>query len=108
LALAILAFFTRLGTTLYEATPNAHIPTGETFEFPYSLFVLIGAAGVFIGLIFLGVDSWRANLPTLPVPLTAGLLVLPITLTGFVHIEVPILLIGLVWMCVGYIILLKP
>ncbi len=106
-ALAALAFFTRLGTTIYEATPGAIIPTGETFEFPYSLFVLVGAAGVFIGLIFLGVDFFRAKLlpsPAHAIPLTAGLLVFPLGVTGLIHIEAPILFIGLMWMWVGSII----
>lgn len=104
-ALALLAFFTRLGTTLYEVTPNAVIPTGETFEFPYSLFVLIGAMGVFIGLILLGVDVARPKLLSPPMhtaPLVVGLLVLPISLTAIIHIEAPILLIGLLWVWVGY------
>lgn len=84
--LAGLAFFARLGTTICEATPGAILPTGEVFEFPYSLFVLIGAAGVFIGLILPGMDAWRARLfpsPASAAPLAAGLL----------------------WIGVGYIIL---
>lgn len=101
LAVAVLAFFTRLGTTIYETTPNAVIPTAETFEFPYSLLVLVGAAGVFIGLILPGVDDWRARTR---VPLAAGLLVLPAALTGFIHIEAPPLLIGLSGIWVGSII----
>ena len=107
-ALAVLAFFIRLSTTLYEATPSAIIPTGETFEFPYSLFVLIGAVGVFIGLILLGVDVWRARLfpsPTHYVPLTAGLLIWPLSVSGLLHLEIPVLVIGLLWIWVGYIIL---
>lgn len=107
-ASAVLAFFTRFGTTIYEATPNAVVSTGETFVFPFSLFVLIGAVGVFLGLILLGVDCWRAKaFPAHRVPLTVGLLVLPVTLTGLLHIEVPILLIGLLWLWVGSIIPLK-
>lgn len=106
--LAVLAFFMRLVTTIYEATPNAVVSTGETFVFPFSLFVLIGAAGVFIGLILLGIDFFRAKLlpsPAHATPLTAGLLVLPITATAIIHIEIPILLIGLMWVWVGSTIL---
>lgn len=105
--IALLALAARLGATVYEFLPGAVISTDEQFIFPYSLFVFLGGVGSFIGLILLGVASIQAKMMPSPwnaVPLIAGLLSLPIAMTGLLHIEVPILLIGLAWIGVGYTI----
>jgi hypothetical protein len=103
-ALAAVALASRLGASLYERLPGAVISTGEEFVVPYSPMVLLGAAGVYLGLILLGTATARTRGLPAPwhlIPLGVGAAFGPLALTGVIHVELPILLMGLAWMLAG-------
>ncbi len=102
-----IAFVARVAATLYEVIPGARISTGEDFVFPYSLFVLVGMLGIFLGLLLLGVAILRTQglpPPWHVLPLGVGVLAILVFVTGILHIELPILLIGCLWTLLGYAI----
>ena len=107
LILAYGAVVARLGATLYEFIPGTRISTGDEFVLPYSALVLLGSLAPFISLVLLGIASLRAHAFPSPwhrVPLTVALLSILSMVTAAIHIEVPILLIGVLWMSLGYLI----
>ncbi len=107
MVVAALAFIARLAASVYATLPGARISTGEDFVFPYSLLVLVGTLGIFVSLILLGIAALRTRGLPPPwhiVPLGVGLLAVPVVGTGLLHIELPILLIGGLWMLLGYAI----
>jgi hypothetical protein len=101
------AFLARLAASLYEVLPGTEISTSEEFVFPYSFLVLIGALGLVFGLLFLGIATLRTNALVFPwraVPLSVVALGLPLWVTSIIHIEIPILLLGMLWTLLGYTI----
>lgn len=107
MVMAGLAFIARLAASVYATLPGARVSTGETFVFPYSLLVLVGTLGIFVSLILLGITTLRTRglpPPWHMLPLGVGLLAIPISVTGILHIELPILLLGGLWMLLGYTI----
>ena len=107
IAVAGLAVVARLAASVYEILPGARISTGEDFVFPYSLLVLVGTLGIFVSLILLGIATLRTRglpPPWHMLPLGVGLLAIPVAATGMLHIELPILVMGGLWMLLGYTI----
>lgn len=92
-----------------EATPGAAISHGDDFIFPYSALVLLGGVGVFIAMLSLGMAYFSTGLPfkRTVIPLAAALTPLPAVATGFIHAELPILLIGLSWATAGAVIAVR-
>lgn len=105
--IASVALVARLAATIYEAMPGARISTGDDFVFPYSLFVLIGTLGIFLSLLLLGMATLRSRglpPPFHVLPLAVGCFAMLFSATAALHIEVPILLIGCLWLFLGCII----
>jgi hypothetical protein len=65
--------------------------------------VLLGGVGVFIAMLALGIAYYNPGRPfrRTIIPLFAALVPVPAAITGFIHAELPILLIGLSWATVG-------
>ena len=105
LTLAALGFVGSILAILYPLLPDAQISSGEEFVLPYSLFVLAGSAGGFLALIVLGLAFFRARTDLgywRITPLIVALLPFPLAVTGIIHLEIPIFLIGLMWMVLAY------
>ena len=79
---------------------------GPSTPFPFSATYLAASVAIFAGLVFLGVavlridvlrGRWRF------VPLVLGLSAfLPVWVLALVHLEIPVVLLGLGWMLLGY------
>lgn len=107
LFLVLIAIASLTGLAGYSLWPGAELPAEEAFVFPVSLFYLCAAAGTFGGLILLGVAAWRAgsiSRSRRTLPLAVGLLPVPAAISGLLHEELPILLLGVGWMLLGYLI----
>ena len=107
LSLVLMAIASLTGLVGYSLWPGAELPTEEAFVFPVSLFYLAAAAGAFGGLILLGVAARRAGSISRnrrSLPLAVGLLPIPAAISGLLHEELPILLLGVGWMLLGYLI----
>ncbi len=105
--IAGIAFFARLAATIYEGMPGARISTGDDFVFPYSLLVLLGTLGIFLSLFLIGIAVLRSRglpPPFHVLPLAIVCCAILFSATAVLHIEVPILLIGCLWMFLGFII----
>jgi len=107
LALAILGIVGSVLALLYLLLPGAEISTSEDFVFPYSVFVLAGNIGGFLAFIVMGIAIYRTrsdlhNWRT--VPLVLALVPLLLIATGAIHLEMPILLIGLTWLLIAYFV----
>jgi hypothetical protein len=103
-AIAAGAAFASAGAAgVMEIVPGAPISRGDAFVFPYSALVLLGGVGVFIGMLALGIACYNPGQPfrRTVIPLFAALMQAPAALTGFIHAEFPILLIGLSWATAG-------
>lgn len=95
----------RLGASWYEYSPGAVISGSEDFVLPYSLFVLLASLGAFVGLFLVSLPIYSDNTLSTrwrAIPLYTLLSFIPIAFTGAVHIEIPILLVGVGWMVIGY------
>jgi hypothetical protein len=68
----------------------------------------VAGLAVFVGLVFLGVSTLRSDV--LPgrwrtLPLIVGLAaLLPVWVLAFIHLEVPVVVLGIAWMLLGYIL----
>lgn len=105
LMLAALGFFGSISAILYTLIPGARISSSDEFFFPFSLFVLAGSVGSFLALAVLSVAFYRARHDLgfwRCFPLIMALLPLPLAVTGIIHIELPMFLIGMVWMTLAY------
>lgn len=103
--MAGVAFVSQVSALIYESLPNAPISGSDDFVFPYSVFVLFGMLGNFIGLILLGIATYRSRglpAPWHQLPLAVFILAIVLSLTAVWHLELPILLIGGLWMLLGY------
>ncbi len=81
---------------------------GPQNPFPFNVTYAMAALALFLGLVFLGVAALRAG--TLPrrwraLPLAIGVsALLPVWVLAFVHLEIPIVVLGLAWSLLGYVI----
>jgi hypothetical protein len=106
LTLAALGLSGLVLAALYSLIPGAQISSEEEFLFPYSFFfLLLGSVSGFLALAVLGIAFFRAryNLGSWrSIPLLVALLPLPLAVTGIIHFELPVLLIGVAWMALAY------
>ncbi len=76
--------------------------------FPFNVTYFSASLAIFIGLVFLGIAVSRADV--LPVhwrtlPLILGLsALLPVWILAFIHLEVPVVVLGAAWMLLGYVL----
>ncbi len=81
---------------------------GPQTPFPFNVTYFLAALAIFIGLVFLGIATSRAYAlhgwwRTLPLIIgLAGLL--PIWVLAFIHLEVPVVVLGVGWMLIGYVL----
>jgi hypothetical protein len=74
--------------------------------FPFNITYGAAALAIFIGLVLLGIAALRAN--ALPgrwrtLPLIVGLAaLLPVWVLSFIHLEVPVVVLGVGWILLGY------
>jgi hypothetical protein len=74
--------------------------------FPFNITILAASLAIIIGLVFLGIATLRVGvLPTRwrMLPLVIGLLaLLPVWVLAFVHVELPVVVLGFGWILLGY------
>ncbi len=76
--------------------------------FPFSITYAVSALVIFIGLLFLGIAALREE--ALPrrwrtLPLIVGLAgLLPIWALAFIHLEIPVVVLGVGWILIGYVL----
>lgn len=81
---------------------------GPQTPFPFNVTFAIAALAIFVGLVLLGLAALRAEI--LPrrwraLPLAIGLLsLLPVWVLAFIHLELPVVVLGLAWMLLGYVL----
>ena len=105
LALAILGIAGSTLALLYPLVPGVEFSPSEDFVFPYSLFVLAGGVGGFLGLILMWIAFFRRRRDLgnrRAVPMLVALIPIPLLFTGVVHFEMPIFLIGISWLALAY------
>jgi hypothetical protein len=81
---------------------------GPRTPFPFNVTFAAASLSIVVGLMLLGFAALREEiLPPIwqALPLIAGLsALLPVWILAFLHIELPILVIGLSWMLLGYVL----
>ena len=79
---------------------------GPETSFPFNLTYLVAVLGIFISLVFLGIAIWREKVLPSPwrfLPLSIGLsALLPVWVLALIHLELPVVVLGLAWMLLGY------
>lgn len=81
---------------------------GPQTPFPFNLTYFVAALATVVGLVFLGIAIWSEK--ALPshwrfLPLGIGLsALLPVWVLALIHLELPVMVLGLAWMLLGYII----
>lgn len=74
--------------------------------FPFNFTYLLAGLAIFVGLVFLGIATLRAGAPPgrwRILPLIVGLAALfPVWILAFIHLEVPVVVLGVAWMSIGY------
>ena len=81
---------------------------GPQTPFPFNVTYLLAGLAIFVGLVFLGIATLRAG--ALPgwwrtLPLIVGLsALLPVWTLAFIHLEVPVVVLGVAWMSIGYVL----
>ena len=79
---------------------------GPQTPFPFNVTYLLAGLAIFVGLVFLGIATSRAG--ALPgrwriLPLIVGLsALLPVWILAFIHLEAPVVVLGVAWMLLGY------
>lgn len=109
LTLAALSLVGTVLGMLYLFIPGAQVPSAEEFAFPISLFIVMGTVSGFLALVILGVAFFRASSYLgywRSIPLIVALLPLPLVVTGRIHFEMPIFLIGIAWLALAYFLAL--
>lgn len=81
---------------------------GPQTPFPFNVTYFSASLAIFIGLVFLGIAVLRAGvLPgrwrTLPLILSLSAL-LPVWILAFIHLEIPVVVLGAAWMLLGYVL----
>jgi len=105
LVLAVLGIAGSMLALLYPLLPGVEFTPSEDFVFPYSLFVLAGGVGGFLSLILIGIAFFRRRRDlgnSRAVPVLVALIPIPVLITGVIHFEMPIFLIGIGWMALAY------
>jgi hypothetical protein len=81
---------------------------GPQTPFPFNVTYGLAALSIFVGLMLLGIATLRVeNLPPRwrALPLIVGLsALLPVWVLAFIHLEVPVVVLGAAWMLLGYIL----
>lgn len=81
---------------------------GPRTPFPFNVTYLVASLAIFAGLLLLGIAVLRADvLPPLwrVLPLILGAAgLLPVWVLAFIHLELPVILLGLGWMLLGYVL----
>lgn len=83
-------------------------PDGPRTPFPFSVTYSVATLCIFVGLVLLGIAAPRVG--ALPrrwrfLPLAIGLSALgPVWVLVFLHLELPIVTLGLAWMLLGYVL----
>ena len=81
---------------------------GPRTPFPFNVTYFAGSLAVFVGLALLGVAALRAEILPHPwrlLPLTIGLsALLPVWVLALVHLELPVVALGLAWVLLGYVL----
>ena len=81
---------------------------GPQTPFPLNVTYLLAGLAIFVGLVFLGIATVRAG--ALPgrwrtLPLIVGLsALLPVWILAFIHLELPVVVLGVAWMLMGYVL----
>lgn len=81
---------------------------GPQTPFPFNATYFAGSLAIFVGLTLLGIVTVRAGI--LPprwriLPLAIGLsALLPVWVLALIHLELPVVLLGLGWMLLGYVL----
>lgn len=81
---------------------------GPQTPFPFNVTYFLAGFAIFVGLVFLGIATSRAGV--LPgrwrtLPLIVGLSsLLPVWILAFIHLEVPVVVLGAAWMLMGYVL----
>ncbi len=81
---------------------------GPRTPFPFNVTYFVGTLAVFVGLVLLGIAASRTE--ALPprwklLPLVVGLSALfPVWVLTFVHLELPVVALGLAWISLGYVL----
>ena len=81
---------------------------GPRTPFPFNTTFATATLAIFAGLVLIGLAALRTE--TLPsrwrtLPLTIGLLaLLPVWVLAFIHLELPVVALGVAWMLLGYVI----
>ena len=76
--------------------------------FPFNVTIFMASLAIVVGLILLGTATLQAGI--LPagwrsLPLVVGALaLLPVWVLAFVHLELPIVVLGFAWMLLGYVL----
>ncbi len=81
---------------------------GPQIPFPFNVTYFSASLAIFIGLVFLGIAVLRADVLAghwRTLPLIVGLsALLPIWILAFIHLEVPVVVLGVAWMLLGYVL----
>ncbi len=81
---------------------------GPRTPFPFNATYFAGSLAIFVGLVFLGFAALRTGvLPPRwgPLPLAIGLsALLPVWVLAPLHLELPIVALGLAWTLLGYVL----
>lgn len=84
---------------------------GPQTPFPFNVTYFAASLAIFVGLVLLGIAALRAGIlsPRWRVlPLVIGLLaLLPVWVLAFVHLELPVVVLGLAWVLLGYALWLE-
>lgn len=81
---------------------------GPQTPFPFNITYGVAALTIFVGLVLLGIAVLRVG--ALPgrwrtLPLIVGLsALLPVWILVFIHLEVPVVVLGAAWMLMGYVL----
>ena len=81
---------------------------GPQTPFPFNATYAIAGLAIFVGLVLLGLATLRVDI--LPrrwrvLPLAIGLLaLLPVWVLAFIHLELPVVVLGFAWVLLGYVL----
>ena len=101
--------YAAVALTAVNATYSAFFAEhGPQTAFPFNVTYLLAGLVIFVGLVLLGIATLRAG--ALPgrwrtLPLIVGLsALLPVWILAFIHLELPVVVLGIAWMLMGYVL----